>query len=52
MGVLKRYVLEAVPSGAGDKDTIRIRGDKALCSAFIWLYKIAYHLVRGLQNDS
>jgi len=23
-----------------------------LCSALIWLYRIAHHLVRGLHNDS
>ena len=27
-------------------------GAEALCSALIWLYRIAFHLVRGLKNDS
>jgi len=27
-------------------------GAEALCSALIWHYRIAFHLVRGLQNDS
>jgi len=40
-GWLKRYVLEAGLSGAGDKGTICMGGAKALCSAFIWLYRIA-----------
>jgi len=51
MGGLKRYVLEAGPSGAGDKGTICMGGAKALCSAFIWLHRFPRHLVRAPQND-
>jgi len=38
--------------GLGTKVPYVWEGNKALCSALIWLYRIACHLVKGLQNDS